>query len=115
MTSYKIAETMRELRIHSGMTQEELSKKLNISRQAYSYYESGRRLPDLETACRIAEYHHIGLEKLVITGLHADQTDPFATLPADYQALLGSYMKLSPEAQKSVRDFAEFLTKKKNN
>ena len=54
MTSLKVAETLKELRHHRGFTQKQLSEQLHISRQAYSNYENGTRLPDLETACVIA-------------------------------------------------------------
>ncbi len=113
MASYKVSETLKELRAHLGLTQEEVSRQLHISRQAYSYYESGRRLPDLATACRLADFFQVSLEQLVTLGLHPPVTDPFATLPADYQDLVHSYQKLSPESQKNVRDFAEFLAEKK--
>lgn len=56
MTSLKVAETLKELRHHCGFTQKQLSEQLHISRQAYSNYENGTRLPDLETACVIADY-----------------------------------------------------------
>lgn len=47
MTSLKVAETLKELRHHRGYTQKQLSEQLHISRQAYSNYENGTRLPDL--------------------------------------------------------------------
>ena len=59
MTSLKVAETLKELRHHRGFTQKQLSEQLHISRQAYSNYENGTRLPDLETACVIADYFQI--------------------------------------------------------
>ena len=64
MTSLKVAETLKELRHHRGFTQKQLSEQLHISRQAYSNYENGTRLPDLETACVIADYFQISLDQL---------------------------------------------------
>lgn len=113
MTGFKVAETLKELRIHMGLTQEAVSQKLNISRQAYSYYESGRRLPDLDTACRLADFFQISLDQLVVKGLHPVHADPFAALPSDYQTLLNTYQILSPEEQKSVRDYSAFLVERK--
>lgn len=110
MTSYKIGETLRELRNHRGMTQKDISEELNISRQAYSYYETGQRLPDLDTACRLAAYHHITLDQLVITGLHPTGVDPFASLPDGYRQLMQTYHKLPLEKQKHLMAYLEFLS-----
>lgn len=111
MASYKVSETLKELRIHKHMTQEEISKQLNMSRQVYSYYESGRRLPDLDTACRMAAYHHISLDQLVITGLHPDpvNVNPFASLPPEYQKVMQSYHNLSAERQERLKEYMEYL------
>lgn len=53
---------MREKR---GMTQEELSAKLGISRASLSHYEKNRREPDYETLNKIADFFHISLDYLV--------------------------------------------------
>lgn len=47
MTS-NISENIRILRKNSGMTQEQLAKRLFITRQALSNYENGSRLPNLD-------------------------------------------------------------------
>lgn len=111
MTSYNIGKTLKELRNHRGMTQEAISKELNISRQTYSYYETGQRLPDLEMACRLAAYYKITLDQLVITGLHPTGVDPFATLPEEYRQLLYAYHRLPIEKQKNLMEYIEFLNR----
>lgn len=112
MSGDKLAETLKELRDHKGLTQEALSQELNIGRQTYSHYENGKRQPDLDTLCRIAAYYQISLDQLVITGLHPTNVDPFAGLPEDYQHILRAYHSLSLESQKSFRDYLEFLVEK---
>ena len=110
MTSLKVAETLKELRHHSGYTQKQLSEQLHISRQAYSNYENGTRLPDLETACAIADHFHISLDQLVRIGLHPEKpADPLASLPKDWQGLLSDYHRLPDEKQKQVRSYTQFL------
>lgn len=61
-----ISKTLKELRIHLHLTQEQISKDLNIARQTYSYFETGNRTPSLEMARRLAEYHNITIDQLVI-------------------------------------------------
>lgn len=110
MTSLKVAETLKELRHHRGFTQKQLSEQLHISRQAYSNYENGTRLPDLETACVIADYFHISLDQLVRVGLHPEKpADPFASLPKDMQKFLSNYQALNNEDQYQVQNFTQFL------
>ena len=59
------ASNLRRLRTFYGYRQEELAQALCMSRQAYSAYERGIRLPDLMTAARIAEYYHTTVDCLL--------------------------------------------------
>lgn len=43
-------EKISKIRKMSGMTQEELAEKMNVSRQTISKWEKGTSSPDLETA-----------------------------------------------------------------
>ena len=44
-------------RIH-GFSQEEISEKIGISRQAYAKWESGATIPDIEKCSLLAEVRH---------------------------------------------------------
>lgn len=46
-----------DLRQQHKLTQKQLSEELHIGRTTYSYYESGTRVPDLETLLSIAKYY----------------------------------------------------------
>ncbi len=107
MTECKIAETLHELRIRSGLTQKELSQKLNISRQTYANYENGKRIPNLEISCEMADFFHVTLIQLVY-GLH-QTSDAFSTLPLNYQELLRVYDRLSSEGQKQLTSYGKYL------
>lgn len=113
MADYKIilGKNLKDLRHHEGLTQKELGKRLNLSPQAYSRYENDERVPDLNMACRIANYYHITLDQLVCRGLHPDpdNIDPFATLPEEYRQLIEEYHQLPAESQKKLLEFLEFL------
>lgn len=104
MAVRNLSKTLRELRRQLGITQDTLSRELHISRQLYSYYESGRRLPDVETACELAAFHHISLEDL-ITG----QPDS-KTLSESSSEFLSVYQTLTPEDQNAIRSYIAFLT-----
>ena len=48
MSNIQLAANLQRLRKDHHFTQTQFSKKLNISRQAYSNYETGKRIPDLD-------------------------------------------------------------------
>ncbi len=66
-----------DLRQQHNLTQKQLSEALHIGRTTYSYYESGTRVPDLETLLSIAKYYQIGVDSLVneITFPNIDTSD----------------------------------------
>ncbi len=49
-----IGEHIKEERIKKGMSQGALAKKMNISSAMIGHWESGRRVPKMETVSRIA-------------------------------------------------------------
>lgn len=65
MSNIQLAANLQRLRKDHHFTQTQFSKKLNISRQAYSNYETGKRIPDLDIIIRIANIYHISLENLL--------------------------------------------------
>ena len=107
-----ISKTLKELRIHLHLTQEQISKDLNIARQTYSYFETGNRTPSLEMARRLAEYHNITIDQLVNTGIPPAYSDPFDSLPEPYQKIVRAYHKLSPNTQKEFESYLEYLVQK---
>ena len=56
---------LQELRKENGITQEELSKILYVSRTAVSKWESGRGYPNLDSLKRIAEYFNVTVDQLL--------------------------------------------------
>ena len=56
---------LQELRKKKGLTQEELSKALFVSRTAVSKWESGRGYPNLESLKQIAELFSITIDELL--------------------------------------------------
>lgn len=57
---------IRELRKASKMTQEELSKKVGVSRQSIIAIESGKYNPSLELAYNISKVFDLTIEEVFI-------------------------------------------------
>ena len=63
------------LRITKGLTQKELAEKAKVTEAALSRYENGKRIPNVATACAIADALGVtiddlcGYSNLVLTAL----------------------------------------------
>ena len=56
---------IRDLREDRDLTQEELSKFLNISQVAYSYYEIDKRSIPIETLSKLADFYNTSVDYLI--------------------------------------------------
>lgn len=84
MSIIQLANNMRRLRTENNYTQEQIGEKLNISRQAYSNYETGKRIPDIDMLIRIADIYEVTLEQLITqtctgTGIINETSGPYYT------------------------------------
>jgi len=61
----EFSKVFRTLRQRDHLTQEQLAKKLEISKSAISMYENGNREPDLETLERIADLFQVDIDYLI--------------------------------------------------
>lgn len=66
-----LAEKIKRIREKKGMTQKEVASLMGISQQAYGQYESGGRVPKLETVTRIAEALGVCVPELYPEGMQA--------------------------------------------
>ena len=64
----EIGNKLNQLRKLSGMTQEQLAEKLNVSRQTISKWESGGTSPDLESIVKVSKLFHVSLDDLLMEG-----------------------------------------------
>lgn len=68
-------DNLKYLRKKSKLTQEELSKKLNISRQTLSYYETGSREPDINMLISISNFFDCSVDFLLSGNLNSNNLD----------------------------------------
>ena len=64
----QIGNKINQLRKLSGMTQEQLAEKLNVSRQTISKWESGSSSPDIESVVKVSEIFQVSLDDLLKEG-----------------------------------------------
>lgn len=56
---------IKDLREDNDYNQTQISKLLNISQVAYSYYEIGKRSIPLEVLCKIADFYNTSVDYLL--------------------------------------------------
>ena len=56
---------LRKIRIKKGYTQLKVAMDLNISREALSYYENGKRSPDLQMLVLMSDYFDVSIDYLI--------------------------------------------------
>lgn len=64
-TMETISTRIVSLRKDACLSQQQLADELNLSRRAVSLWETGRRVPDLQSALLLADYFHTTLDHLV--------------------------------------------------
>lgn len=127
-----------ELRQKRGLTQKRLCEDLHISRTNYSYFENGRRMPDIDTLLSISAYYAVSLDELVTgtpsTANHSDHDtanqDSGIALVRHLQAkhipiesvmqlsksdfdFLSDYKKLTADDQSEIKYLANYKIRKK--
>lgn len=74
MNSQVIAENLVKLRQSQKWTQEYLSDKLHISRQAISKWETGSSIPNLETLLELSKLYKITINEIIEPSTHEQIT-----------------------------------------
>ena len=64
VSNIQLTDNLVRLRKDYNYTQKQIGRKLNISRQAYSNYERGKRIPDISMLLRLADNYGVTLEQL---------------------------------------------------
>lgn len=87
----KIGDRIALLREKSKLTQEELAKKIDVSRASLSHYEKNRREPDYDTLVKLADVFKVSLDYM--TGR---TEDPKRTLDPQIRSFV-DHLELSDE------------------
>ena len=110
MNTNMTAKYLQFLRKSHGYTQDDLSQKLNISRQAVSKWETGTTIPDLETLLKLSKLYHITINEILEPEIQPQRITDFeqlSTIPEkelkealkqfDSVSLVTALMGASPE------------------
>ena len=56
---------LRSIRKQKGLNQLKVALDLNISREALSHYENGKRSPDIQMLRKLSEYFNVSIDFLI--------------------------------------------------
>ncbi|MFI3327480.1 MAG: helix-turn-helix transcriptional regulator [Clostridia bacterium] len=63
----ELSQRLRKMREYKKLTQQNVADYLGISRPTYTYYETGKTEPNLQTVVKLAQLYGVSTD-LIITG-----------------------------------------------
>ena len=57
---------LKEIRLKKKYSQLKVALDLSISREALSYYENGKRSPDLDMLVKFSKYFNVSIDYLIL-------------------------------------------------
>lgn len=105
---------MKLLREQHNLSQTDLAKILNISRQSYNFYENEKRDPDTAMLIRIADFFNVSLDYLL--GRTNDPSPLTQEKTPSYQEeVIQELEDITPEMASEVRQFISYLKHKEES
>lgn len=99
-------ERLRELRKEKGVTQQQLSKVINICDRVIGYYETDARFPkDSKILIKLADYFNVSVDYLIGRSTVKSSGSEY-TSESSYSL---NIKDLSPEAIKMAEEYIELL------
>lgn len=92
-----------ELRKDKKMTQNDVAKLINRSRQAYAFYESGKYEPDSDTLKKLAEIFKIDVNMLLGLDMPAKKEIEDNTITVYGRGTGKKVYKVSPKRLKAIQ------------
>jgi transcriptional regulator with XRE-family HTH domain len=100
---------MKELRENKGLSQAQVARELNISRQSYNFYENCKRDPDTDTLKKIAIFFDVPIDYLL--GHDAEKKE--ISVSPERKRLLEKISSADDETAKELEQFLNYLESKK--
>ena len=62
---FMLNERLRSLRLSMGLTQMQVAEALNIDRSTYTYYETGKTVPDVKTIIKLSKIFNVSYQLIL--------------------------------------------------
>ena len=90
------ADTMKKLREEKGLSQNEIAKRMYVTRTAVSRWESGHRLPDAAMITRLSDVLGVDVNILISAAAQSDE-NPIVIMVDDNKVILNGGMPIIEE------------------
>lgn len=98
MADNSLGTYLKTLRKRNGYSQEFVASKLNIIRQTYSHYETGRIVPPIDSLYHLAKLYQVSADTFLELAVKSDEE------ASDYETVSFSYSSPGPSHQESLSD-----------
>ena len=100
-----IAKNIKLLRNISGLTQEQISELLHMSRTCYCNLEAGKKVPDFETIYVLSRFYNVSLDYMLAFDIAEHMLSLLRMDHKETEALqfIEHYLKLSHGAKEQIR------------
>ena len=123
MKDGSMGKSLRMVRNEHNFKQKEIANAIGLDRSTYSFYETGRTNPTIETLCTLAKIYNVTIGYLIgkesnnpelrkISNSVRSGADPIAMLKKDERLLLMYYRVADDETKKEI---IEKLTGNRND
>jgi len=105
-----LSEKILKLRKANGLSQDELSEQLNISRQSISKWESGQAMPELDKIVKLAEIFSVSTDYLLLPNETDELKLKTSILEKQQQDILQTQRKIQNKHFLIISLFVSLLT-----
>ena len=92
-----VGEMLRKLRSEQGLTQGDIANKLQMTREGYSMYETGKRQINHEALCTLADFYAVSTDYLLGRNEEAE-----FVITDEEKALIVQYRELDDRGKATV-------------
>ena len=100
MTSF--SERIKELRSQRKLSQRELGRALNLSNASIAMYETGKRMPDIETLEAICDYFNVSMDYML-----GKEDLSVRLLDGEEMLIVDAYRQAPENIRKAIRQLLE--------
>lgn len=124
-----LGESLKKIRKQYKMTQEDVAKFLGVSRSGYTYYETGKTVPSIETLRKLAMMYDTTIDNIVgvpakksstgknitdIALISESNADPLMYMKKEEQTLIMAFRLLSEESKEEITEKVVSMIDSKN-
>ena len=95
-----LKDNLKTLRKNKGLSQEELSIKLNVVRQTISKWETGLSVPDAEMLVTISELFETPVSEILGESIEEKETNDLKVISEKLEVLMNNYQLVKNKKEK---------------